>query len=73
MALGDTFPALDALTDVEAMLVARVHPLVQVFTLYPSGQLGYVGHIVNLEQKAVEFLEAAPRRRTTSQFCSYGA
>ena len=42
------------------MLVARVHPLVQVFTLYPSGQLGYVGHIVNLEQRAVEFLEAIP-------------
>ena len=60
MSLGGTFPELDALTDIEAMLLARVHPLVQVFTLYPSGQLGYVGHIVNLEQKSVEFLEAIP-------------
>ena len=42
------------------MLLARVHPLEQVFTLYPSGQLGYVGQIVNLEQKSVEFLEAIP-------------
>ena len=57
---GPVPPALAALTDFEEMLVSRVHPLVQVFTLFPSGQLGYVGHIVNYRQDSVEWVQALP-------------
>ena len=44
MDLGEPAPpALGALTDFEEMLVSRAHPLLQVFTLFPSGEIAYVG------------------------------
>ena len=55
-------PELAALTDFEEMLVSRIHPLLQVFTLFPSGQLAYVGHIVNLRQHSVEWIQDLPLR-----------
>lgn len=61
MDLGGPVPAeLAALTDFEEMLVSRVHPLVQVFTLFPSGQIAYVGHIVNYRQHSIEWITDLP-------------
>eukprot|EP00969_Alexandrium_andersonii_P280391 12396075-Alexandrium_andersonii.AAC.1 len=61
MDLGGRVPdALKRLTDFEEMLVARVHPLVQVYTLHPSGQTAYVGHIVNYRQRVVEWVRQLP-------------
>ena len=38
-------PAVAQLTDHEEMVLALVHPLVQVYTLPRTGQLAHVGHI----------------------------
>ena len=43
-------PAVAALTDHEEMVLALVHPLVQVYNLPRTGQLAYVGHICNFRQ-----------------------
>ena len=40
-------PAVAALSDHEEMVLALVHPLVQVYTIPRTGQLAYVGHICN--------------------------
>ncbi len=45
--LGETYPEIGALTDVEAMLLARVHPIVQVYTQHRTGQTIYAGHVAN--------------------------
>ena len=44
-------PALAALTDHEEMVLALVHPVVQVYTIPRTGQLAYVGHICKFGQK----------------------
>ena len=44
-------PAVAALSDHEEMVLALVHPLVQVYTIPRTGQLAYVGHICNFRQK----------------------
>jgi hypothetical protein len=63
MDLGGPVPAeLAVLTDFEEMLVSRIHPLVQVFTLFPSGQMAYVGHIVNYRQRSVKWITDLPLR-----------
>ena len=49
-------PAIAALTDHEEMVLALVHPLVQVYTIPRTGQLAYMGHIHNLRQKVTKFL-----------------
>jgi hypothetical protein len=59
---GPVPPQLRILTDFEEMLVARVHPLVQVYTLLPSGQCAYVGHVVNYRQRAMEWVSELPLR-----------
>ena len=53
-------PAVAALTDHEEMVLALVHPLVQVYTIPRTGQLAYVGHICNFRQKVSEFLSRLP-------------
>ena len=53
-------PALAALTDHEEMVLALVHPLVQVYTIPRTGQLAYVGHICNFRQKVSKFLASLP-------------
>ena len=44
-------PAVAALSDHEEMVLALVHPLVQVYTIPRTGQLAYVGHICNFRQQ----------------------
>ena len=53
-------PAVAALSDHEEMVLALVHPLVQVYTIPRTGQLAYVGHICNFRQKVTEFLSRLP-------------
>ena len=48
------------LLDFEEMLVSRAHPIVQVYTLFPSGRLGYVGHIANLRQNSLHWVKEPP-------------
>ena len=63
MDLGGPIPMeLQGLTGFEEMLVSRVRPLVQVLTLFPSGQLAYVGHIVNYRQQSTEWVRELPLR-----------
>ena len=52
--------AVAALTDHEEMVLALVHPLVQVYTIPRTGQLAYVGHICNFHQKVSQFLSRLP-------------
>ena len=59
MDIGPSFPELSALTEIESMLAARVHPLVQVWTVR-TGQAAYVGHVVNLEQRVAKFFDNLP-------------
>ena len=42
------------------MVLALVHPLVQVYTLPRTGQLAYVGHICNFWQRVSTFLASLP-------------
>ena len=49
-----------ALTDHEEMVLALVHPLVQVYTIPRTGQLAYVGHICNFRQKVPKFFSSLP-------------
>ena len=53
-------PAVAALTDYEEMVLALVHPLVQVYSIPRTGQLAYVGHICNFRQKVTKFLSRLP-------------
>ena len=53
-------PAVAALTDYEEMVLALVHPLVQVYSIPRTGQLAYVGHICNFRQKVTKFLSSLP-------------
>ena len=53
-------PAVAALSDHEEMVLALVHPLVQVYTIPRTGQLAYVGHICNFPQKVTKFLSRLP-------------
>lgn len=53
-------PPLAALTDFEEMVLALVHPLVQVYTIPTTGELAYVGHVCNFRQKVSKFLSSIP-------------
>ena len=48
------------LTDSEEMVVALIHPLVQVYTIPKTGQLAYVGHVCNFRQKVAQFVSSLP-------------
>ena len=65
-------PAVAALTDHEEMVLALVHPLVQVYTIPRTGQLAYVGHICNFRQKVSEFLSRLPTLPDEIPLCKYG-
>ena len=47
LSVDDFATPVAALTDHEEMVLALVHPLVQVFSIPRTGQLAYVGHICN--------------------------
>ena len=59
MYIGPSFTELDALNEIESMLVAIYHPLAQVWTLRP-GQTACVWHVVNLQQKCHKFSSKLP-------------
>ena len=67
MYIGPSFTEIDALNEIESMLVAIYHPLAQVRTLRP-GQTAYVGHVVNLQQKCHRFFSKLPLRRLISLY-----
>ena len=60
LSIAEFAPAVAALTDHEEMVLALVHPLVQVYTIPRTGQLAYVGHICNFRQKVSQFLSSLP-------------
>ena len=47
LSIEEFAPAVAALSDHEEMVLALVHPLVQVYTIPRTGQLAYVRHICN--------------------------
>ena len=51
---------MDLLTDSDEMVLALVHPLVQVYTVPTTGQLAYAGHICNFRQKVGKFISRLP-------------
>ena len=53
-------PELAALTDMEAMLLSLVHPLVQVYTVPRTGELAYVGHVCNFRQDVKTLVRSLP-------------
>jgi hypothetical protein len=42
------------------MVLALVHPLLQVYNIPKTGQLAYVGHICNFRQKVSKFISSLP-------------
>ena len=60
LSVDDFATPVAALTDHEEMVLALVHPLVQVFSIPRTGQLAYVGHICNFRQKVSQFLSRLP-------------
>ena len=48
------------LSDSEEMVLALIHPLVQVYTIPKTGQLAYVGHVCNFRQKVAKLLYYLP-------------
>ena len=58
--VGEFAHPVAALSDHEEMVLALVHPLVQVYTIPRTGQLAYVGHICNFRQKVSKFLKSLP-------------
>ena len=52
--------ALQGLTQIEEMLIARALPIMRVY-VRPGGQRGYVGHCINLPQKVKELATSLPR------------
>ena len=53
-------PELEELTDFEEMVLALVHPLVQVYSVPSTGELAYVGHVCNFRQRVSKFLSSLP-------------
>ena len=53
-------PPLAKLSDFEEMVLALVHPLVQVYTIPSTGELAYVGHVCNFRQHVSHFLSSLP-------------
>ena len=51
---------LALLSDTVEMVLALVHPLLQVYTIPRTGQLAYVGHICNFRQKVSKFVSSLP-------------
>ena len=58
--LGERHPALSALTWYEALLIARVHPVMSVITMTATGLLCYAGHVCNYYQKVMEWVTSLP-------------
>jgi hypothetical protein len=59
--LSEIASPLHALSDFEEMVIALVHPLVQVYTIPKTGELAYVGHVCNFRQHVPRFMATLPR------------
>ena len=53
--------ALQGLTDIEEMVIAKACPIVCVYRKH-GGQRGYKGHVLNLPQDTQGFLPRLPRK-----------
>ena len=62
LSVNEFAAAVDLLTDSEEMVLALVHPLVQVYTVPTTGQLAYVGHICNFRQQVHFSFAHSPTR-----------
>lgn len=62
MSIGQTYPALDALTYFEEQLLAPVQPLVRIFTLYSTGLTEMRGHVANWHQNGPQWVREIPVR-----------
>ena len=58
--LADMASPIAVLSDFEEMVLALVHPLVQVYTIPRTGQLAYVGHVCNFRQNVPKFIASLP-------------
>ena len=58
--LGPRHPAISNLTWYETLLVARVHPVISVVTLRPTGPLCYAGHVCNYYVKVFRWFQELP-------------
>ena len=58
--LEEIAPPIACLTDFEEMVLALVHPLVQVFSIPRTGELAYVGHVCNFRQDVRRFMDKLP-------------
>ncbi|KAK3921767.1 hypothetical protein KUF71_010943 [Frankliniella fusca] len=59
MSIGDVPSELSDLTAIEELLIAMVHPVVQVFRLR-GGQFAYSGHVINFFQDVKGFAKILP-------------
>ena len=59
--LSEIASPLHDLSDFEEMVIALVHPLVQVYTIPKTGELAYVGHVCNFRQHVPRFMATLPR------------
>ena len=56
------FPeAIQGLTQIEEMLIARVFPVMQVYTRPRGGQRSYKGHVLNLPHNVQKVADILPR------------
>ena len=53
--------ALKGLTQIEEMLIARVFPVMQVYTRPRGGQRAYRGHVLNLPHNVQKIADILPR------------
>ena len=58
--LGPRRAALSQLTWYEALLVARVHPVISVITLTATGLLCFAGHVTNYYVNVLEWFQGLP-------------
>lgn len=57
--VGSSVGVLSSLTLIEQLLIARVHPVIQVYRLV-GGQTGFSGHVVNFFQDVKEVAKRLP-------------
>lgn len=58
--LGTRSPAISSLTWYESLLIARVHPVISVFTLTATRLRCYAGHVRNYYLKDLECVPRTP-------------
>ena len=62
MHFGKRYEEISCLTDLEEMLVARVHPIISCWALLASGDYVYSGHCVNFRVNKQTWEDSLPRK-----------